>query len=91
MVVDTYDNQALKLVIQDSRLGDIARITYPRFSEGTSYDICAYPEDDIKCDHDTVGFVPADPAFTLRGGSVYQNDRLLFALKDVFSYPNIRF
>jgi hypothetical protein len=91
VVVDTYDNQALKLVIQDSRLGDIARITYPRFSEGTSYDICAYPEDDIKCDHDTVGFVPADPAFTLRGGSVYQNDRLLFALKDVFSYPNIRF
>jgi hypothetical protein len=81
----------ISVIIQDSRLGDLAKITYPLFGTDVSYGLCAQAENDPLCDHDTIAFVPANTSVTYKEESVYQNNQKLFSLRDVFSFPNLEF
>jgi hypothetical protein len=89
--IEGFQNGILSLLIHDDRAGDIARITYPTFTSNISYDLCNFPEADIRCDKDTLAFVPANKTITYKGGSVYQNNQILFGLRDIFTLPNLQF
>lgn len=81
----------ISVIIQDSRLGDLAKVTYPSFGSDVSYDLCPQAENDPLCDRDTIAFVPANTSVTYKDASVYQNNQKLFPLRDVFSLPNLEF
>lgn len=89
--LEKFENKTLSVILEDDRLGHLARITYPAFADNTSYTICPYAETDNRCDVDTMAFVPANTTITTNNGSVLQNNQTLFAVSDIFALPNLRF
>ena len=51
--LEAFHDGVLSVLVTDTRLGDVARVTYPRFSSDLSYDLCTQ-KDDTFCDHDTM-------------------------------------
>ncbi len=89
--IESFLDNKLSLVVYDNRLGDLVHITYPQIRSDISTTLCSKPETDISCDHDTLAFLPIAQNTTVKDGVVYQNNQSLFAVRDIFNLPNLRF
>ena len=89
--IENFRENILSLIVQDNRLGDIARVTYPPMSTDASTVFCAKDETDVSCDKDTFAFLPVATNTTVKNGVIYQNNQPLFSVRDLLTLPNLRF
>ena len=89
--IDSFHDSVLSLIVQDSRLGNLARVTYPSFSPDVSTTVCAKSETDPSCDKDTIAFLPVADNTSVKDGTVYQNNQPLFSVRDILTLPNLHF
>lgn len=89
--IENFRENVLSLIVQDNRLGDIARVTYPPMSTDASTALCSKDETDASCDKDTFAFLPVATNTTVKNGVIYQNNQPLFSVRDILSLPNLRF